>query len=57
MIGGYEEKLLVRVGDVKPDALVGRGGKGIAGGGDGSETTEALLRRFEFSESDRSRNG
>ena len=57
LIGGYGEKLLVKVGDAKPVALVGRGGRGIAGGGDGRETTEALLRRFEFKESDLSRNG
>lgn len=53
---GYGERLPVRAGDVKPVALVGSGGKGIAGGGDGRETTEALLRRFELSESERSRN-
>lgn len=57
LIEGYGEKLLVRPGDVKPGALVGRGGKGMAGGGDGRETTEALLRSVEFSESERSRNG
>lgn len=57
LIGEYGEKLLFSVGDTKPVALVGRGGNGIAGGGDGRETTEALFLRFEFSESERSRNG
>lgn len=53
---GYVAMLLVRAGDPIPGALVGSGGRGITGGGDGRETTEELLRRFEFSESERSRN-
>lgn len=39
----------VRVG--RPD---GRGGRGIAGGGDGSEAAEADLRRFDVVEGERS---
>lgn len=34
-------------------ALLGRGGRGMAGGGEGSETTEALLRRLFVNESER----
>lgn len=33
-------------GETVPAALPGRGGSGMAGGGDGREATDALLRRF-----------
>ena len=33
--------------------LPGRGGRGIAGGGDGKEVWDALFRRFEFAELER----
>ncbi len=37
---------LLSDGEVTPVAFPGRGGRGIAGGGDGRDATEALLRRF-----------
>lgn len=32
------------------EAIVGRGGRGMAGGGEGREVAEELLRRLELSE-------
>jgi hypothetical protein len=38
---------------VAPAAAFGNGGRGIAGGGEGREATDALLRRFDDAEFDR----
>lgn len=35
------------------DALAGRGGSGMTGGGEGSDATDALLRRLDVIEPDR----
>jgi len=35
------------VGDIEAPMLPGRGGKGIAGGGDGKEATDGDLRRCD----------
>jgi hypothetical protein len=51
--GNTEPGKLEDVGDVTP-ALVGSGGRGIAGGGDGKVVTEALFRRLEAAEELRS---
>lgn len=32
------------------DGIVGSGGRGMAGGGEGREAAEALFRRFEVNE-------
>ena len=37
---------LVSDGELPTEAFPGSGGRGIAGGGDGREATDALLRRF-----------
>ena len=40
--------LLAVVGETAPLILPGRGGRGIAGGGDGREVTEAVFRTCEL---------
>lgn len=39
------------------EAILGRGGRGMAGGGDGSDVVEVLLRRLEVRELVRSIEG
>jgi hypothetical protein len=41
------------IGEIWPPMLPGRGGKGMAGGGDGNDATEADLRRWELIELER----
>jgi len=52
-VGGTGTEAAFAVGDIWPPMLPGRGGKGIAGGGEGKEATEADLRRCELIELER----
>ena len=46
-VGGTGIEAALLVGDIEVPMLPGRGGRGIAGGGEGSEATEADFRRCD----------
>lgn len=52
-VGGTGIEAACPVGEIEAPMLPGSGGKGIAGGGDGRDATDADLRRCELAELER----